>query len=59
MERLGRSMHVHAMTYDRMLAHARKVNGNERGLIVITPDTTAVSHPASDSQLLVLDASIL
>ena len=57
MERLGRGMYIHAMTYDRMLTIARKANGTERGLIVITPDDTAVSHSAYDSQILVLNAS--
>ncbi len=57
MERLGRGMHIHALTYDRLLYNARKTSGNERGLIIITPDTTAISHTVSDSQILVLAAS--
>jgi len=57
MERLGRSMHIHALSYDRLLYNARKANGNERGLIIITPDTTAVPRTLANSQTLVLCAA--
>lgn len=57
MERLGRGMYIHAMTCDRLLYNAKKASGNERGLIVITADDTAIGHSASDSQMLVLNAA--
>ncbi len=57
MERLGRSMHIHALSCDRLLYNARKANGNERGLIIITPDTTVLPHTFSESQTLVLCAA--
>ena len=59
MERMGRGMHIRAMSYDKILQTARKTSGNERGLIVITPDSSAVSYSAFDSQILVLDSSQL
>ncbi len=57
MERLGRGTHIHSMSYNELLYNAKKANGNERGLIIITPDTTMMGHTTSDSQILVLDAS--
>ncbi|MBR5521180.1 MAG: DUF58 domain-containing protein [Oscillospiraceae bacterium] len=57
MERLGRSIYTPALTYDALLANARKANGNERGLIVITPDVSAMGHTVSDGQILIMDAS--
>ena len=59
MERLGRGIYSHAFTHDRLLAFARKSSGSERGLIVITPDLSAVSHFAADSQTLILDTSVM
>ena len=59
MERMGRGMHIRAMSYDKMLQTARKTSGNERGLIVITPDSSAVAYSAFDSQILILDSSQL
>ena len=59
MERLGRGMYIHSMSFDRLLAVARKSGGSERGLIVITTDDSAISRFASDSQILVLNASDL
>ena len=57
MERLGRGMYTNSLSYERLLWTVRKENGNERGLIIITPDTTAMAQAASDSQILVLNAS--
>lgn len=59
MERLGRGMYIHALPYDKLMYNARKSSGSERGLIIITPDTSAVSYSDFDSQILVLDASVL
>lgn len=56
MERLGRGLHTNSMSCDRLLQFARKTSGSERGLIVITPDSTAVSYAGADGQILVLDA---
>lgn len=56
MERMGRGMHIHALTCDRLLYNARKSAGSERGLIIITPDTTALVPAAYDGQTLVLQA---
>ena len=56
MERLGRGMYIHSMSYDKLINTVRKANGNERGLIIITPDTTRLGHTSSDSQTLVLNA---
>ncbi len=56
MERLGRGMHIHRMSFENLLQDARKTNG-DRGLIIITPDTTATQSAAADSGCLVLDAS--
>jgi hypothetical protein len=47
------------MSFDRLLTVARKSGGSERGLIVITADNSAISRFASDSQILVLNASDL
>lgn len=59
MERLGRGIYSHAFTYDRLLDFARKTSGSERALIIITPDSSAISRSASDNQILVLDASAM
>lgn len=55
MERLGRGTYNSAFSCEKLLYTARKANGNERGLIVITPDTTAVSA-TEGGQILVLNA---
>ena len=57
MERLGRGMYIHALTYEKLVYTARKAGGNERGLIIITPDTTKLGLTVSDSQTLVLNAA--
>lgn len=57
MERLGRGMHIHSLTYENLMHTVRKANGNERGLVIITPDTTKLGHTASDSQTLVLNVA--
>ena len=57
MERLGRGMYTHALPYEKLLHTAGKTSGSERGLIVITPDTTAIGRTAGDSQILVLSAT--
>ena len=59
MERLGRGMYIHSMSFDRLLSIARKSGGSERGLIVITADNSAISRFASDSQILMLNTSDL
>lgn len=57
MEILGRSMQIHSFSYDLLLKLARENGGNERGLIIISLDATAVT--LSDTETLLLNASIL
>lgn len=59
MERLGRSMYNSALSFEKIMYHARKSDGSDRGIIIITPDTSAIGHLSSDSQTLVLDASVI
>ena len=59
MELLGRGMQIHAFSHTKLLQLARKTGGSERGLIIITPDTTVFTANASDEQSLLLNASIL
>ena len=59
MERLGRGIYTNAMSYDSLLSLAQKSSGNEHGLIVITPDISAVSSAGADGRLLVLDVSAI
>ena len=57
MELLGRSMQIHSFSHSMLLKIARENGGNERGLIIITPDTTATT--LSNTETLLLNASIL
>ncbi len=57
MELLGRSMQIHSFSHSTLLKLARENGGNERGLIIITPDTTTTA--LSDTETLLLNASIL
>ena len=59
MEVLGRGMQIHAFSHTQLLQLARKTGGSERGLIIITPDTTVFTANASDEQSLLLNATIL
>ena len=59
MELLGRGMQIHAFSYGKLLQLARETGGRERGLVIITPDDTAISTSASDNQTLLLNATLL
>ena len=59
MELLGRAMQIHAFSHTQLQQLARKTGGSERGLIIITPDTSVFTASASDVQSLLLNASIL
>lgn len=57
MERMGRGMHIHAFGCDVLLHNAQKATGNERGLIIITPDTSALPALSSDGRQLILNVT--
>lgn len=59
MELLGRSMTQAAFSYSKLLKLARETGGNERGLIIISPDDTVLTNSISDSQTLYLNATSL
>ena len=59
MELLGRSMHIHAFSYSKLIQIAKETSGKERGLIIITSDNTSLPRNTADSQTLLLNATIL
>ena len=59
MELLGRSMHVNAFSYAKLLKLARETGGRERGLVIISVDDTVLSSTNNDSQTLLLNATLL
>ena len=59
MELLGRSMQVPAFSYTELLKLVHESGGNERGLIIISPDETMISRTRSDQQTLLLNATLL
>ena len=59
MELLGRGMQIHAFSYKKLVQLAKQTSGNERGLIIITPDTTVITQTGADSQILLLNATTL
>ena len=59
MELLGRGMQIHAFSYKKLLKLARENCGNERGLIIISPDETVITQAQSDQQSLFIYATLL
>ena len=59
MELLGRGMQIHAFSYKKLLKLARENGGNERGLLIISPDETVITQAKSNQPTLFIYATLL